>query len=422
MVRTAMVAISALAWVLCAASGVAASGNALTLDEAMAEARAANAALPVSKLGISVAEQEVREADASKWPEVGVGGDVHDGSPEAYTGGDARLQLAAGLPLLDGGRRGSERRAAAARARSATAGFRLAERDLDFEVEARFSEILALDDELAVREEGLSRLRSYLEMITALTRAGQGGAADLQKTRVRLGLEEADMAAAQRRRTEAAMELNDLLGRAPGLPLTLAPLPPPVPPAPLPGEPWRDGPDVARAAADREEAGQTAGAARAEGRPQLNLSADAGVLPTLGGSPAGSGLNNGEGWGGEVTLEMLWPLWDGGARRARVKRAELEAERAARVEDATLRRARLQWERARADLDHLYREIQIRSDTVPAARDAYLETESLYRGGEATAVEVLDAFTSWVEARRGAAEAEHQYRVAQASLERWGAP
>lgn len=66
--------------------------------------------------------------------------------------------------------------------------------------------------------------------------------------------------------------------------------------------------------------------------------------------------------------------------------------------------------------------MQIRSGNVPIAQDSYLRAESLYRGGAATALDVLDAFTQWLDASEAAAEATLGYREAAARLLRWGTP
>ena len=63
----------------------------------------------------------------------------------------------------------------------------------------------------------------------------------------------------------------------------------------------------------------------------------------------------------------------------------------------------------------------------PAPRTAVAPTassgaESLYRGGGATVLEVLDSYTTWVDARQTAAAALLNYRTAEAELIRWGTP
>ena len=246
---------------------------------------------------------------------------------------------------------------------------------------------------------------------------------DVLKTQVRLGAATADLEDAARRLDLIRFELNDLLGRAPDARLALAPLPPPgPPPRDSTGEPWATAPDVRSAEADVDAAVSSVTVARAGRRPHLSLTADAGALPLFPGSEVGTGLNNGQGWGMELTFSLSWPLWDTGVYRARLEQARLGADRARQVATAVRREARLEWRRAFAELWSRYRELLVRAGNVPVAQDSYLRAESLYRGGAATALDVLDAFTQWIDASEAAAEAALGYRAAEARLLRWGTP
>jgi len=116
------------------------------------------------------------------------------------------------------------------------------------------------------------------------------------------------------------------------------------------------------------------------------------------------------------------PVWDTGAMRARVAEANLGLE-AAQLQVAVEKRdARLNWEKARAACDRLRARIEILSRAVPDARDAYLQTESRYRGGLATTLDVLEAHRAELDAAVLRAETIARYRVAEATLRRWGTP
>jgi len=58
----------------------------------------------------------------------------------------------------------------------------------------------------------------------------------------------------------------------------------------------------------------------------------------------------------------------------------------------------------------------------PAAKDAWLEAESRYRGGTTTSLEVLDSYGSAIDAAVRLSDAASRYRIAQALLTRWGTP
>ncbi len=399
-----------------------AAQEALTLDQALREADSANALLPVARSGVAAAGERVRAAEGRLWPSLSVEGDIHDGTPAEYAAGDARLQLVADQVIYDGGALRAGARALRSQARSARAHYRVAQKDLEVAVRSRFSELLMIEDELAIRREGVARLETYLTGIEARQAAGQGLAGDVLRTRVRLGEEKASVAGVERRLAGARLELNDLLGRDPAAALVLAPLPPPTPPPSDSGGPWADAPDIRQAAADHDAAVAALGIVRAGRRPALSLSANAGAQPLLGGTASGAVLNTGSGLGLEATLSLSWPVWDRGVYRARLAEARINAEEAGQVETAVRRQARLSWERAVADLRHAYDEVGTRAATVPVARDSYLQAQSLYRGGGATALEVLDAYSSWIDARDAYAAAVLTYRLAEAQALRWSGP
>lgn len=401
----------------------AAAQEPLTLDDALREARAANAGLPVAHFDTLIARARVREARGALGPRFALDGDLHAGTPEAYTGDDGRLQLIGDQTLYAGGGLRAGVRVTEAQARAAGARYRVAEKDVELEVRTRFSGVLRIDEELAFRREGIARLKTYLSGIESRNASGQGVADDLSKTRVRMGAETADLADAERRLDEARLELNDLLGRAPDSALTLVPLPPPATPVPDSAEEsWAVGPDVRSANADVDAAAAGVTVARAARRPHLVVSADAGTEVLFPGTDSGTGLNTGQGWGMEVTLSLSIPIWDSGVTHARVIQAQLSADQARQAAVVVKRQARLQWLRAGSALASLYRQVTARRRNVPIAQDSYLQAQSLYRGGAATALDVLDAYAAWIDASEAAAAAVLSYRVAEAQLLRWGTP
>jgi outer membrane protein TolC len=344
------------------------------------------------------------------------------GGPPAYTTSQGQLQLAGVDSVYTGGRRRANLNAARYHVDAAGAGYRMAEKDVDLAVRLRFIEVLRADEEITIRQQGIARLRTYLTEVQNRKAAGQPVGSDVLTTQVRLGTEEAVLADAEQTRDEARLQLNDLLGRDPDGPLVLEPLPAPAPPTAPGGEPWLNAPEVRAAAANRGAAESGIAATRAERRPQLALSANLGVLPVFADSDAGTGINSGSGFGGMVMLSMSWPFWDGGAWRARLDRAQILATQARDSEAVVRRQSRLAWELANAQLTRLYQQVQSWAHNVPLARDAYLQTESIYNGGAATALEVLDAYAAWITVNDSYADAVLRYRQAEASYLRWGTP
>ena len=409
--------------IACAAAATpVTAGTPLSLTEALAEARNANARLPVARLGAEVAAAGVDEAEGRLLPSLAFDGDVHAGAPAKYASNDARAQLVAELPLYDGGRLRAGVASSAAAADAARAGYHQAEKELDLAVRALFATCLEAEEEIAFRRAGIERLHTYHGVIEAQRAGGQGVASDLLKTRVRLDEGEAGVADAQRRLDEAKLELNEILGRDLDSPLELAPLASPeIPADELAEEPWRAAPEIAQAEAATRAAAADVTAVHAERLPRISLMADAGAQPVWGNSKLAL-LNSGEGWGGEVVLSVNLPLWDAGVHRSRVAQAELAEKAAGQRLSVAQRGARLEWRRALVGLRGLYFEVDARARSVATARDSYLQAESLYRGGAGSALEVLDAYDAWISGSQAHVDAVLRYRIAQAALVRWGTP
>lgn len=271
---------------LCGTRAAVAQTSPLTLQDAIAEARVHNASLPVAALDTAVAAAQASAAVGRLWPSVGLGGHLHGGTPSQYASGDARLQLAAAVPIYDGGRLRADVGRARADRMASTARFRVARRDVDLVVTLAFSQAIELEEEIAFGERGLGRLDRYLGLVRARRQSGQPVVSDLLKAQVERDREAADLAETRRRLAATMLQLKELLGRDPADTMELAPLPPPPAAAPAPPgpEPWIGAPDIAAADAARDAARTTIAAVRAERRPHIDLAANVGAEPVLGSS------------------------------------------------------------------------------------------------------------------------------------------
>lgn len=415
-----------------------AAEDSLTLEQALREARAANARLPLSAIDVSIARERTAEARAERWFKVAADGDFIYAPKGAYDPivtnlGQFRLQLGARQPLYDGGARHAAVSRAEADLEAAGARYRIAKRDLDLEVRGRFAELLQAQGEIEVRRDGLERLGTYRTSLKSRQAAGQGVGADILKTDVRIALEETNLLDAQRRLDQARLALNELMGRDPVAPLSVVPLPPSEPRPDQQENQWAGAPEMAAAEAEIRSADAGLSVARSERKPHLFANADLGFWgsDTSRLVPSDLRASNPDATfadrirrdaGYSFGLTFSWPLWDHGAARARVAEAELGLERAKRNRDLQTRTARLQWEGARSTLRSLSLQIEVLSRSAPDAHDAYLEAESRYRGGSATALEVLDSYAAAVDASVRLADAIARYRIAQALESRWGTP
>jgi outer membrane protein TolC len=425
-------------FLLLSATGFSAGQNAVTLEQALAEARAANAHLPLPAFDLAVARERLNEARAERWLKVAVEGDFIYAPPSGYDPvvtnlGEFKLQAIARQPLYDGG----ARRAAIARARAevdAAAGrYRIEEKDLQLEVVTRFNELLSALDEITVRREGIGRLEGYRTSLESRRASGQAVLADLLKTDVRLASERANILDARQRANDARMELNDLMGRDPIADLEPSPLPFPRPSEePAPGA-WSEVPEVSAARSDAKAADAALASARAEWKPHLQLSADVGFwgsdtsrwvpLDLKIQDPNASFADRiRRDAGYSLALSLTWPVFDFGAIRARIAQADLQLRQARQRIEVASRDARRKWAEARTALETLREELDLLARAAPAARDASLEAESRYRGGAATSLEVLDAYAGSVDAAVRLSAAASRYRIARILLERWGTP
>ena len=414
--------------VMAATPSIATAQGALRLQDALREARASNARLPVPALDVAIAREKHREALADRWLRVAVEGDFIYAPAGGYDPvlsnlGEARLQAVVRQPLYAGGglRAASER--AAADVESAAAKYRIAEKDLDLEVRSRFSEMLEASAEVLVRREGIDRLDTYRTSLRGRQASGQGVATDLLKTEVRLALEQSAAAEAEQRLDQARLALNESMGRDPAGPLELEPEPLPTVPGPGAASAWEGAPEIAAAEADARSVRAQLAVARAERRPHLFANADGGFWTsdtTHLHSAFWDRLWGNAGY--SFSLVLSWPVWDAGGARARITAAELGLQQTARRLEIQRRDVRLNFEQAHSAARHLYEQIEILSRVAPDARDSYLQAESRYRGGAATALEVLDAYTASVDAAVQLHAAIARYRIAQAVVLRWSEP
>lgn len=395
----------------------------LTLEDALRAAQAFNAQLPVAARGVDIARTVVRESRANRYPNLALATGVNAGGPIAYTQTQGAVQVVGSDTLFAGGRLRATIKVAKYRVEGAGAGFRIVQKDVDLAVRLRFSDLLRAESEIAFRQQGIERLTTYLTQVQQLRAAGQPVGGDVLTTQVRLGSEQAFFEDALRARDSARFQLNDLMGRTPTVPLTVVPLPNPPPPPPQEpvAAPWVAAPDVREAAANTAANQAGIAIARSERRPQVLLSSSLGALPSFG-QNVGTGPNSGAGFGGAVFFSVTLPFFDGGGYRARLDRAQLYAQQARDSEVVVRRQVRLSYQLASANLTSLYAQVQTWARNVPVARDAYLQTESIYNGGATTALAVLDAYTYWINANQLYADAVLRYRQAEANYLRWGTP
>ncbi len=329
----------------------------LTLQAALREARAANARLPVARMDVESGQARIREARAELWPALSGEGDLRYATPaSAYpnNGSEERLELFARGPLYDGGALRAREAVASAAAAGFVARYQVAEADVDFEVRIRFSTVVEAAAAVSVENEAVDRLAKYLDDICLRQLGGQGLETDRLKTEAELATQRIAAADAELRLGQARYALNDVLGRDPRAPLSVAELPAPtMPPRPPSGQqPWRAVPDLAGAAADVSAADHGIAVARAERKPHLFYELGGGYLGVADARYPGDpfGQRALRGFGLSLMLSYDWTLFDFGAYRARLEQAQIALDRARDQQVVVYRGARLAAEGARLEL------------------------------------------------------------------------
>lgn len=414
----AVLFLGALASTGLSAQSTALDPGAITLDEALAEAHRANAQLPVAQFQVLQAQARVQQARGALYPSLALDGDMHGGAPQAYASNDALTRVLLQTPIYSGGELRAGIKRGEAEVDASTAGYKVSVRDVDLAVRVTYGRMLMDEAARELRQRATERLQAYLGVVRARQSAGQGIASDVLRTQQRIAAAQADLAAAERDREEARTTLNDLLGRTPDGPLSLVALPDPVPPAQSAEQPWLSIPDVEQSDAGVRASQANLEATRAGRRPHLGLEAEVGQQWGGAGNPAP--FNIGTGAGGQVLLTFSLPIWDKGVFHARIDEANAALKEAQQRKTIVERAAHLGWIQAVNSVRNLYREYRARRDEADTARDAYLQTESTYRGGRSSALDVLDAYDAWLQSNQALLDVIYNYRVAQANLNRWG--
>lgn len=408
-----------------AATGIVGTAGTLTLEDALAEARAHNASLPVASAEVDASAARVTQARAGRLPLLSVEGDLlyaprgaYD--PAATSLGEERLQAVLRQPLYAGGALDAEVAAARNELAAAKARYRIAARDVDLDVRMLFDAIVAAREESAARAQAIERLREYASYLEARRAGGQPVGLDLERTRVRIAAAQAALDDARIAEQESRLALNERIGRRPDAPLVPAPLPPPAPPASLPAV--AQAPEIDEARAAEAVAAADLSRARSARLPHLALSADAGLWGTGEGAPAAFDRRLKRDEGASAGLSLTWDLLDMGGLRAQVTEARAGVARAARARDEVERQAALQLALARARIEDLSTRVGAARRVVSEAHDASLDAESRYRGGVGTAVDVLDAEADALDAAVREIDLTRRLRDAEALATRWGTP
>lgn len=371
------------------------------LAELQQRAASSNHSIQRAAARLAQARALLRGADAERAPQLGVGVGA---AREALPGARPATLLSVGANLsyeVDlAGRLAQASSAAALDARQQEALLRDAHLLVQAELARSYFAVRALDAEHSLVQSTVAAYRGTLQLTERRFEAGDVPELDVARVKSELAATESDALALQRQRSQLEHAIAVLVGEAASgfsLPAAQWTAALPTVPAGLPSSMLARRPDVAAAQSALLAAQARVGVAQAAWWPSLMLTAAGGqASPELSDVFKWSARN----WGVGALLSL--PLFDGGRREAGVAsaRAELDAALARYREQALVAFKDVEDELAALQL--LAEQAQAQGRAVNAAERVTVLSESRYRNGLVSQLELLDARRSELRNRRQA--------------------
>ena len=374
------------------------------LDDLVARAMAANTSVQSAANRLAQARAALGSVQANRLPQLGASAGAGRSSTPGQLVAQPATQYSAGLNLayeLDlGGRLLHERNAAALDVQAREQLLADARLLVQANVARGYLALRALDAERDIVKGTVAAYAETLSLTEKRARAGDVADLDLARVRAELAANEAEAFALDRRRVELETALAVLLGEVPSG-FTLAPVAwttaLPTVPAGLPSELLQRRPDLAAARSQLEAAQARVGEARAAWWPSLSLTAQGGGVSNELSNLLKSGAST---WG--VGLLAALPIFDGGRREAGVNaaKAQLDGSSIAFREQFLL--ALKDVEDQLGALALLQSQGEASARAVSAAGQALKLSDTRYRNGLVSQLELLDARRSELANRRAA--------------------
>jgi multidrug efflux system outer membrane protein len=375
------------------------------LDDLVQRANIANTGIQQAAARLAQARAAARTTDADRWPQLGIsaGAARFDGLPTIPAGSPQTLatvgaSLSYEVDLF--GRLHAASNAAALDARSRESLLQSTRLLVQAEVAQTYLALRALDTERALVR---GTVQAYLDTLHLTERrhaAGDVAELDVERARTEVAATESEARALDRRRAELEHALAVLVGEVPssfslGEAAWSARLP--VIPAGVPATVLTRRPDVAAAMDGLLASQQRVGVAKAAWFPDVSLTASGGHAS---GELSDLFKWSMRAWGVGALLAL--PVFDGGRRAAGVQSATAEMDAAtARYREQVLVAFR-DVEDQLAALHHLEGQSEAQSRAVASAARTTALSDTRYRGGFVSQLELLDAQRSELRNRRQA--------------------
>ena len=375
------------------------------LDALVERAAQRNTSLQEAAARLAQSRAIARSAEADRMPQVGLGGGavrqagantVNGATPATLT--TAGASLAYEVDLF--GRLSRASSAAALDAHAQEALLQSSRLLVQSEVAQTYLALRALDSERALVGETVAAYRATLDLTQRRQRAGDIAERDVARVQTELASTESDALALERQRAQLEHSLAVLIGEPAtdfSLPSTEWTATLPQIPAGIPATVLARRPDVSAAQAAMLAAQARVGVARTAWFPSLSLTAAGGYA-----SPELGDLFKWSARAWSVGALLSLPLFDGGRREASVQGATAQL-------DAELARYRGQVLVAFKDVEDqlsalrlLQQQAETQTRAVGFAARATSLSESRYRNGMDSQLELLDARRSELRNRREA--------------------
>ncbi len=409
---------------------MAQASDSLTIDQCLVIAKANNLELTIAKSGTRAAEFGKTAADRAFLPQFRFSGGAGYApwsltfgyDPAVSNGGELGARIIGEQTVYDGGMRSLDIRRAGLDVDFQGVAYKQTERDIVFAVRRAFIEMLRARQEQLSRDESASRLSDYIELIKRLNAAGMVGYTDLLSAQIDLANARTAAMTAAQASALAGYQLMQVMGTPDDTTLAVRgsldsllviaggitePLPPIDPSTNL---------NMQAAQLDYGLSQIAVGQIRAERLPNVSLTGDVGVLTSRQNlqMPAPERFNS---FGYSVGIGIDMPLWDWGARKARIQQGAAESRAALNRIKAVDQSILAEYRMLQTQMNYAEQRLLTIRAMLETARQNYALFTAKYADGDASAYDVLAAEQGLTSAHLSEIEILAEIQTVQAQYE-----
>lgn len=407
------------------------AADSLTIDQCLAIAKVNNLDLSIAGDAKRAAEFGKTAAGKALFPQFGFSGEAGYApwslsfgyDPAVSNGGEMGARIIGEQTVYDGGMRSLDIRQADLGADLQDVAFNQTKRNIVFALRQAFIELLRAQQERSSRDESVSRLSEYVDLAKRLNAAGTVGYTDLLSAKIGLTNARTEAMKVAQEVTTARYRLVQIMGTPDdtsfavtgsldSLLVVAEDITGPLPPidASL-------NPDMQAAQVDYGLSQIAVSRIKAERSPRISLTGDIGVLTSRQNlqMPAPERYNS---FGYSVGVGIDMPLWDWGARKARVEQSIIESRAAFNRTKAVDQSLQTEYRSLRGQMENAKERLQGIRTVLETAGENYALYMAKYADGDASAYEVLAAEQGLTDARLSEVETLAEIQSVQAQYER----